>query len=241
MRLNRDPRLKVEEETPGSSTKKAKKAKKAEETTSTSTENQPKTKEKVKKAFNPLELLDETLDDIEKSYALTGNSMLLGEKRQTTGLLSLDLVLGGGITAGWYTTFGVEQSCKSTLAMTILCACVESNIPAQAYFDYEGCLISDALVETPNGLVTIGSLFSEYPVVDEFTKVNDVKVKTVGNTYAEVEGITFKGIKPITKITTNVGTSLAGYKHPVLTLTEDGDLDWKFLEDLTEDDYVVTE
>jgi RecA/RadA recombinase len=89
-------------------------------------------------AFNPLANIDNVLDDIEKSYALTGASMLPGEKRQTTGLLGLDLVLGGGIVPGWYTTYGPEQSCKSTLTMWMLLACVNSVIPIKAFWDYEG-------------------------------------------------------------------------------------------------------
>jgi RecA/RadA recombinase len=90
--------------------------------------------------FNPLSNIDDELDDIEKSYSLTGTSMMPGEKRQTTGLLGLDLVLGGGIAPGWYTTFGPEQSCKSTLTMWMLAACVEADIPVKNIWDYEGSL-----------------------------------------------------------------------------------------------------
>jgi RecA/RadA recombinase len=97
--------------------------------------------------FNPLSNLDDELDNIEKSYALTGSSMLPGEKRQTTGLLCLDLVLSGGIIPGWYTTFGPEQSCKSTLTMWMMLACIDSKIPVKVIWDYEGSL-SPEYVET---------------------------------------------------------------------------------------------
>lgn len=88
--------------------------------------------------FNPLGDIDDEIDEIEKSYALTGASLGSDEDRQHTGLLELDLILGKGIKAGWYTFFGAEQSCKSTGASTWMTAALNSNVPIIQMWDYEG-------------------------------------------------------------------------------------------------------
>ncbi len=82
--------------------------------------------------------LHETLDAIEKKVGSSSTSMGANEKRMSTGVLAYDLILGGGITAGWYTNFGKEQSCKSTGAMTFLSSALTQGIPIISYHDYEG-------------------------------------------------------------------------------------------------------
>ena len=55
----------------------------------------------------------------------TGSSQLAVDTKAklSIGLLTLDLVLSGGILGGdWYTFFGQEQSAKSTLAMQCVIA-----------------------------------------------------------------------------------------------------------------------
>ncbi len=103
--------------------KKGKKAKDAEESI----------------VFDAYTDLDEMLDTIEKETGMTGGG--LGKRvTSSTGLLVLDLILGGGLSAGsWNTFFGGEQSSKSTLAMTQLAtAAVSREIPVLMYFDFEG-------------------------------------------------------------------------------------------------------
>ena len=83
---------------------------------------------------------DDMMDGIEKKYD-TGSSQLAVDTKAklSIGLLTLDLVLSGGILGGgWYTFFGQEQSAKSTLAMQCVIACVNSDTPIVGYFDYEG-------------------------------------------------------------------------------------------------------
>jgi hypothetical protein len=79
--------------------------------------------------------VDATLDAIERKTG--GSSTSLGTliPRMSTGVLMLDLILGGGLVPGWYTNFGKEQSCKSTSAMTILCSALTQKVPVLAYFD----------------------------------------------------------------------------------------------------------
>lgn len=141
------------------------------------------------KVFNPLQGIDDQLDEIEKSYSLTGSSMLPGEKRQTTGLLGLDLVLGGGIVPGWYTTFGPEQSCKSTLTMWMMLACIDSGIPIKAIWDYEGSTQPDYI---DNQKKTFGI---DIPIEQIFgvrnPKTQQWEIKPIVRMYNEIAGEKF--------------------------------------------------
>lgn len=101
-------------------------------------------KEDSKKYYSPADDIDDLLDSIEKKYGLSSSLVDRDEKRLSTGLLALDLLLNGGIVGGgWYTIFGGEQSCKSTLTMTLLCM-IQNAIEdlgrkiAASIFDYEG-------------------------------------------------------------------------------------------------------
>lgn len=99
---------------------------------------------KKAKAYCPADDIDELLDSVEKKYGLSSSLVDRDEQRLSTGLLSLDLLLNGGIVGGgWYTIYGGEQSCKSTLTMTLLCM-IQNAIDererkiAAGIFDYEG-------------------------------------------------------------------------------------------------------
>ena len=105
----------------------------------------PRIREQEVKVFNPYLNIDLLLDKLERDVGITGNSFIPNEKRQTSGLLCIDLLMGGGILPGWYTVYGKEQSCKSTLAMTALIASLHSGIPIISYFDYEGSNQTDYL------------------------------------------------------------------------------------------------
>lgn len=106
-----------------------------------------------KPSFIPGFDVDNVLDAIEKKIGVTSSGMNSNEKRMSTGMLMYDLILGGGITDGWYTAFGKEQSCKSTGAMTLLASGIINNIPVLGYFDYEG---STEPVYVQNILTTMG-------------------------------------------------------------------------------------
>ena len=93
------------------------------------------------RAHNASEDMDAMLDAIEKDVGIV--AVTAGSRNTTsTGLLSLDLMLCGGlVSGGWYTFFGGEQSSKSTLAMTqIARAAMQGKIPILLYFDFEGSL-----------------------------------------------------------------------------------------------------
>lgn len=56
----------------------------------------------------------------------------------STGMLTLDLLYGGGIRPGWYTHFGKEQSSKTTGALVIAANAIKEKVPLITFFDYEG-------------------------------------------------------------------------------------------------------
>lgn len=94
--------------------------------------------------YNPADDIDDMLDAVEKKFGLSSSLVERDEKRLSTGLLALDLILNGGIVGGgWYTIYGGEQSCKSTLTMTLMCM-IQNAIQllqrkmAAGIFDYEG-------------------------------------------------------------------------------------------------------
>lgn len=91
--------------------------------------------------FNPYAHIDSEIDGMEKKFRLSSMAIDKDEPRFSTGLLSLDIQLAGGMLGGgWYTCFGGEQSCKSTTAMTILSSIMAQKafIGKASYFDYEG-------------------------------------------------------------------------------------------------------
>lgn len=97
-------------------------------------------------AFDPYAHLEASIDTMEKRFALTSMSVSEGEGRFSTGLLQVDLQLAGGLLAGgWYTFFGGEQSCKTTLATCVLGSIVtNSEFKGRgAFFDYEGSFQAD--------------------------------------------------------------------------------------------------
>jgi len=203
-----------------------------------------KSKTDVAKAvFNPYANLDDTLDDIDKDLGLGGSSLNLDEERQHTGSLVLDMVVGKGLTAGWYTVFGPEQSCKSTGAMTMMTASLTSNVPILSYWDFEGCLTGSTKI-TVNGAETTFSKMLEgiklQPGQCVLATGMGLNIKTACGEQ-RIGGFAYKGAQPTTIIETDGGKELSGFKHPVLAVTGDGLLKWTYMEELRVGDQVVTQ
>lgn len=119
--------------------------------------------------FDPYSHIDDTLDAIEKHVGLSTSSMDSSEARQSTGTLALDLILGGGITAGWYTNFGQEQTCKTTDAVTMLVAALNSDVPIIDYWDYEGSATPDYIENIMRNMGVRTDIKSIFGVRDEKT------------------------------------------------------------------------
>ena len=192
--------------------------------------------------FNPYGNLDDVLDSIEKHIGLTDGGLSTGERRMSSGLLMNDIVLGGGITAGWYTNFGQEQTCKTTNAVTMLISAINTDVPLIGYWDFEGCLTYDAQVIINGKQQHLGDLFvglALKPYMAFDTSKLDITVDSPCGPQ-KVVAASYKGPKPITRI--EVGEKeLEGYKHPVLVCTAEGLLAWKYLEELRVGDLVATQ
>ena len=76
------------------------------------------------------------LDSIEKEYKLSESNN--SPHKFSTGVLSIDLVIGGGLVVGTnFIVSGMEQSAKSTLAMHCLGSFLKYDVPVIDYHDPE--------------------------------------------------------------------------------------------------------
>lgn len=117
--------------------------------------NRIKTEKKAKKAkavaaddvggvevlgFDLANLMDDVLDFIEKKTKVSSQDAARHAPRISTGCLALDMYLSGGIVpGGWYTFSGGEQSCKSTMTMSIMASLIRLKYSGiSVVFDYEG-------------------------------------------------------------------------------------------------------
>uniref|UniRef100_A0AB39CE25 DNA recombination protein recA n=1 Tax=Pseudomonas phage HRDY3 TaxID=3236930 RepID=A0AB39CE25_9VIRU len=97
--------------------------------------------EPAKKVFNPYANFEDEIDNMEKKVGLTSMSVSEKEDRLDTGSLCVNLQMAGGLLAGgWYTFYGEEQSCKTTLATLVMGSIIrKADFMGKAFFfDYEG-------------------------------------------------------------------------------------------------------
>lgn len=94
----------------------------------------------VLQGFNVRSYFDEAMDMIEKKTKISSRSLAMRGRRLSTGLLALDMYLGGGLVPGsWTTVAGGEQSCKSTTTMSIVAAAIKTKFSGSVQvFDFEG-------------------------------------------------------------------------------------------------------
>lgn len=201
--------------------------------------------------FDPSSELDATLNSTEKAFGMQSSSLARDDERMSTGLIALDMVIGGGIVGGgWYTVSGGEQSCKSTLAMQISAVCTNEILRrkrkmAALVFDYEGCLTGDSeLVICVDGNITpitFKRLVEEYSevVYDTFVPLKENVSVRLGEEFIPIQSAKVIKSKPITSITLANNQTLRGYKHPIMVKNADSLLEWRFIEDLKIDDHVV--
>lgn len=89
------------------------------------------------------------------------------EARISTGLLALDLILGGGVTAGMYTFVGPEQSAKTTAAIWISASSIDQDVGFRALWDAENSTgsstdyVANILRTVGKKDITISELFGQ--------------------------------------------------------------------------------
>lgn len=101
---------------------------------------------KAAPVFDPYANLEDEIDNMEKKVGLTSMSVNEKEDRLDTGILCVNLMMAGGLVAGgWYTFYGEEQSCKTTLATTVMGSIIRQlDFRGKAFFfDYEGSFAAE--------------------------------------------------------------------------------------------------
>ena len=92
---------------------------------------------KKKMGFDVNALIHSTLNEVAKRQGIVASGLDVSPP-VSSGMLMVDLVLGGGMRPGMLTAAAEEQCAKTTLALTGLAAAVKKNIPFLAMVDYEG-------------------------------------------------------------------------------------------------------
>jgi RecA/RadA recombinase len=117
----------------------------------------------------------------------------------STGWLTLDIIMGGGIRPAWYTSYGPEQSAKTTGVLNIMAAAIKAGVPIIDLSDYEG------------------STKNSRPYVAQILKTNGLKV-TVKDVFGRKDPETGKwAVKPLVRYrSATVGEKFFDYLSEVL-------------------------
>ncbi len=126
---------------------------------------------KVKEHINKAAGLDfgsiygDTLDVIARRQGVECSTLDIGTPL-STGMLCVDLQMGGGLRAGMYTSAGGEQSAKTTSALTYLANAIKENIPVLEWWDFEGSTKNSrpyvrAIVKGAGVKLTMNELFGK--------------------------------------------------------------------------------
>jgi RecA/RadA recombinase len=92
---------------------------------------------KKKMGFDVNALIHGTLNEVAKRQGIVASGLDVSPP-VSSGLLMVDLILGGGMRPGMLTAAAEEQCAKTTLALTGLAAAVKRGVPFLAMVDYEG-------------------------------------------------------------------------------------------------------
>lgn len=179
-------------------------------------------------ALDVASFFNDTLDVIARRQGFESSTVDVVPP-MSSGLLALDLVLGGGIRPCMLTGAGDEQCAKTTVALHVMGAAIKANIPLIAFVDYEGCVTRDTQIGYGKGKsARLDELFdlSGYENWKPKTWVGQVRrdIDTVepGHTYGgtgvRTGELYYRGVKPTTEVTFNTGHRLTGYRHPMFVL-----------------------
>lgn len=97
-------------------------------------EDEPK---KKKVGFDVNALIHDTLNTVAKRQGIVASGLDVSPP-VSTGLLMVDLCMGGGLRPGMVTAAAEEQCAKTTLGVTALASGVKRDVPFLAMVDYEG-------------------------------------------------------------------------------------------------------
>lgn len=103
---------------------------------SVKTKKQKVGKDKVD-SLDVTSMFNDTLDVIERRQGMDSSSLDVSPP-MSTGLLQIDMVMGGGIRASMVTAAGGEQCAKTTFALQVMAEAIKQEIPFIAFKDFEG-------------------------------------------------------------------------------------------------------
>lgn len=208
-----------------------------------------KTKSKGEKGATKLDiasLYSNTIDVIEKRQGVDTSSLDVAPP-MSTGLLQVDMMLGGGIRSSMITGAGNEQCAKTTLALNVMANSINEDIPIIAFVDYEGCVTADTLIGYSKGkhkaleeLFDLQHDWEEDSWIDQ--QRTDIDTYESGHadrgTGVRTAQLFYRGIRPIFQIETSSGNTLRGYRHKMFVLSG-SKLRIKLLEDLEVGDVLL--
>lgn len=174
-------------------------------------------------ARNAIKTSDDVMALMRKvDKGLGGKEVALEEKKLedflSTGLLSLDLIMGGGYYGGQvFQYFGKSHTGK--------------------------CLTKDTILSTEMGLLTIEEIFNRSGKPCACTRKEVDFSMGLVNRYGEVESCSklfMNGPRKVWEIVTDSGASIESTAgHPHLVMSESGNWVWRKTQDIKPGDYLI--
>jgi RecA/RadA recombinase len=112
-------------------------AKKSKKVVEQDDDDTPKKKKKKAEGFDYSSIYTDSIDVIARRQGFEASTLDVGDP-MSTGMLTTDLQMGGGIRAGMYTSAGGEQSAKTTNVLKWMASAIKENIPRIELVDFEG-------------------------------------------------------------------------------------------------------
>lgn len=195
------------------------------------------------------------VEEVSKKFKMTGGSMerkSIIESTVPTGMLAVDLILGGGIVGGrWYTSVGGEGAGKTTLKTQIELAAAAHNVPILLDADYEGCFTEDTLITIDGQQVLFSDLLKEFDVIKDTNGGTPVcvqrsKAQLFVDSYAERKvpaKFKYGGHRRTTTLHLANGLKFEGAAHPIMASvigsSENLWFGWCMLEQIKQGSYVM--
>lgn len=169
--------------------------------------------------FDIATAIADTLDEVAKRQGFESSS-LEATPPISSGMLALDLILGGGLRPGMLTAAGEEQCAKSTVALTAMAAAINSGVPFIGFVDYEGCVTSTTRYRVDGQYVPLNELVDlsgidtwlENTIIDQYVDIDTSVPTGIAKRRAQ---LIYRGVRPVTRITLENDQYLDCYNHPI--------------------------
>lgn len=104
---------------------------------------------------------------------------------------------------------------------------------------YRYCVVGDTLVPTTNGYYDIKDLANKETILNTDNEI-DINIYSVDNIVNKSNVLFNSGYHKTKRIITENGYSIEGsYNHPLLTFNENMDFEWKTIENIQKEDYLI--